>query len=121
MLTPMRVEIRRMIPVVHAKLNLTRIIAAIAAEPLVLLASASRLEICNEDGASMMDAKDVEASFVDITSPTIFPIHMKDVETEISTVKKSSASKTRILVGKYYVSSDQPTSQSELPLYASCN
>jgi hypothetical protein len=84
MLTPMRVEIRRMIPVVHAKLNLTRIIAAIEAEAvaLVMLASASRLEICNEDGASMMDAKDVDASFVDITSPTIFPIRMKDVETE---------------------------------------
>jgi hypothetical protein len=84
MLTPMRVEIRRMIPVVHAKLNLTRIIAAIEAEAvaLVMLASASRLEICKEDGASMMDAKDVDASFVDITSPTIFPIRMKDVETE---------------------------------------
>ena len=82
MLTPMIVDTRRMIPVVHAKLNLTRIIAAIVAEPFVLLASASRLEICNEEGASMIDAKDVDASFVDITSPTIFPIHMKDVKTE---------------------------------------
>ena len=70
----MRVETRRMIPVIHARLNLTRYIAAIEAVALVLDASASRLEICNEDSASMMDAKDVEASLADITSPTIFPI-----------------------------------------------
>jgi hypothetical protein len=40
---------------------------------VVLLASSSRLEMCSEDGASIMDPKDDGASFVDITSPTIFP------------------------------------------------
>lgn len=72
MLTPMRVETSRMIPVIHAKLFRTSTTAAIS---LVLLASASRLEMCSEDGALIMDPKDDEASFVDITSPTILPIY----------------------------------------------
>jgi len=70
MLTPMRVETSRMIPVIHAKLFLTSATEA----SFVLLASSSRLEMCSEEGVSIMDPKDDEASFVDITSPTIFPI-----------------------------------------------
>lgn len=70
MLTPMRVETRRMIPVIHAKLFRTSSTAIVA---LVWLASSSCLEMCNEDGAPIMDPKDAEASFVDITSPIIFP------------------------------------------------
>jgi hypothetical protein len=68
----MRVETSRMIPVIHAKLFRTSTIEAIVA--LVWLASSSRLEMCNEDGASIMDPRNDEASCVDTTSPTIFPI-----------------------------------------------
>ena len=71
MLTPMRVEKSRMIPVIHAKLFRTSTTEAVA---LVWLASSSRLEMCNEDGASIMDPKNDEASSADITSPTIFPV-----------------------------------------------
>jgi hypothetical protein len=66
----MRVETSRMIPVIHAKLFRTSTTEAMS---VVLLASSSRLEMCSEDGASIMDPKDDGASFVDITSPTIFP------------------------------------------------
>jgi len=69
--TPMRVEKSRMIPVIHAKLFRTSTTEAVA---LVWLASSSRLEMCNADGASIMDPKNDEASSVDITSPTIFPV-----------------------------------------------
>ena len=73
MLTPMRVEKSRMIPVIHAKLFRTSTTEAVA---LVWLASSSRLEMCNEDGASIMDPKNDEASSADITSPTIFPVQL---------------------------------------------
>jgi len=71
MLTPMRVETSRMIPVIHAKLFLTSATEA----SFVLLASSSRLEMCSEEGVSIMDPKDDEDSFADIISPTIFPIY----------------------------------------------
>jgi hypothetical protein len=67
----MKVETKRMIPVIHAKLNRTKYTEAIVA--FVWLASSSCLEMCNEDDAPIMDLKDAEASFVDITSPTILP------------------------------------------------
>lgn len=73
----MRVETSRMIPVIHAKLFRTSTTEPVA---LVWLASSSRLEMCNEDGASIMDSKNDEASFVDITSPAIFPIQLSQTK-----------------------------------------
>jgi hypothetical protein len=66
----MRVETRRMIPVIHAKLFLTSI-SEEAIVVLVWLVSFSHLEMCSEDAGP---TKDGEASFVDITNPTIFPV-----------------------------------------------